>query len=106
MEAGRGEDVSLCFQANIKYLAWVHSLFDRVATDCGFDLQRKHRLQHEQRLLLQERRAQAERRERLLAERAALLADPFYLERTYSETWATKPHGVLDLDELDTPPTE
>jgi glycyl-tRNA synthetase beta subunit len=62
--------------------------------------QRKHRLQHEQRLLLQERRVQAERRERLLAERAALIEDPFYLERTYSETWATKPHGVLELDEV------
>ena len=44
MTSDRPEEVSLCFRANIKYLAWVHSLFDRVAEDCGFDLQRKHRL--------------------------------------------------------------
>jgi hypothetical protein len=68
--------------------------------------QRKHRLQHEQRLLLKERRVQAERQDRLLAERAALLQDPFYLERTYAETWATKPHGVLELDEVVNPPAE
>lgn len=69
-------------------------------------VQRKHRLQHEQRLLLNERRFEAERRARLLAERAALIADPFYLERTYSETWATKPYGVLELDELASPTAE
>ena len=69
-------------------------------------VKRKHRLQHEQHLLLKERRVQADRRERLLAERVALLDDPFYLERTYAETWATKPHGVLDLEEVVNPPAE
>jgi len=61
--------------------------------------QRKHRLQHEQRLLLRERRLQAQRRVRLVAEHAALSSDAFYLERTYAETWATTPHGAIELEE-------
>lgn len=44
MDNTRSEGIRLCFPANIKYLAWVHSLFGRVAEDYGFDLQRKHRL--------------------------------------------------------------
>jgi len=44
MTTARPEEVSLCFRASIKYLSWVHSLFERIADDCGFDLQRKHRL--------------------------------------------------------------
>ena len=68
--------------------------------------QRKHRLQHEQRLLLKERRLQAQRRVRLVAEHAALTADAFYLERTYAETWATTPHGALEFDEVVATPVE
>jgi anti-sigma regulatory factor (Ser/Thr protein kinase) len=44
MNVNGSKDVFLCFPANISYLAWVHSLFDRVADDYGFSLQRKHRL--------------------------------------------------------------
>jgi hypothetical protein len=61
--------------------------------------QRKRLLQHEQRLLLHERNAQAARRTQLAAEFAALRSDAFYVERLYSETWATIPHGALELDE-------
>jgi len=44
MATNGSKDVFLCFPANITYLAWVHSLFDRVAEDYGLSLQRKHRL--------------------------------------------------------------
>jgi len=59
--------------------------------------QRKHRLQHEERLLLRERRVQSARYTRLTAEHGALRADPFYLERLYSETWATTPYGAIEF---------
>jgi len=65
--------------------------------------QRKHRLQHEERLLQRERRSQSARYARLAAEHGALRADPFYLERLYSETWATTPHGAIEFAEVGEP---
>ena len=62
--------------------------------------QLKHRLQHEERLLLRERRAQAVRYTRLAAEHVALRGDSFYLERLYSETWATKPYGAIEFADI------
>ena len=59
--------------------------------------QRKHRLQREEQRLLGEHRDEVQRRDRLLAERAALRNDPFYLERLYTRTWAKTPEGAIPL---------
>ena len=63
-------------------------------------VQLKHRLQHEERLLLIEQRAQVQRGVRLAAEHAALRSDPLYLERVYAETWSTTPHGLIELADV------
>ena len=59
---------------------------------------RKHRLQREERRLLGDYRDEARRHDRLLAERAALQDDPFYLERLYTRTWAKTPDGAIPLE--------
>jgi len=69
-------------------------------------VKRKHRLQYEERLLRVERHTQALRRVRLTDEHAALQSDPFFLERTYAETWATVPHGALEFEATIRPESE
>ena len=60
--------------------------------------QRKHRLQIEQRELLEEFREGAELQQHLVAEIEALRNDPFYIERVCAETWHVAPEGAIALD--------
>jgi len=39
------DEVHFCFPAKLKYLSWVHGLFDQLADDYGFDEGRRNRLQ-------------------------------------------------------------
>ena len=60
--------------------------------------QRKHRLQAEQRELVERYRAELVRHERLAATVHALRSDPFFVERAYAETWCVAPDGAIALD--------
>ena len=61
---------------------------------------RKHRLQREQRILIDEFRVGAALQQRLRQQVAALRDDPFYIERTCAETWCIAPDGAIAMDSV------
>jgi len=65
---------------------------------------RKHRLQHERRVLLLKTARENDRNVHVSAEIAALRGDMFYIERLYSEAWGVKPEGAIALADLNARP--
>ena len=59
---------------------------------------RKHRLQVEQRKLVEQFQEGAERQRKLVAEIDALRNDPFYIERVCTETWRMAPEGAIAMN--------
>jgi hypothetical protein len=66
---------------------------------------RKHRLQHERRVLLLQTARESERSVRLGAEIAAMQGDAFYVERLYTRAWGVAPEGAISLSELNAGPS-
>ncbi|MEM8886239.1 MAG: hypothetical protein AAGD14_19425 [Planctomycetota bacterium] len=61
--------------------------------------QHKHRLQKEERELVEAYREARDRQVHLAAEAHALRHDPFYVERVVAETWCVSPDGAVPLAE-------
>jgi len=58
----------------------------------------KHRLQVEQRKLVEQFQEGAKRQRLLVAEIDALRNDPFYIERVCTETWRVAPEGAIAMN--------